>query len=230
MTTIEKDPCESASCDGVASQRELFSQLAAVLDYPTEALADQIQSAREYLMERLPDTASLLDGLLAFFGEAPLCSVEELYTNTFDLSPVCSMDVGYHLFGEDYQRGLFMAQLRESLEEVGLDSEQELPDHLPVILRWLSEVYGSELHEDMVVECVLPAMRKMDESFVDSNNPYRAVLQAVAAVLKRDLNERGIDVPEVARVEVSPFEGYSGPHVGAMPGQNFRQKLLTLET
>ena len=41
-----------------------------------------------------------------------LSDLQELYTRTFDLNPVCALEVGYHLFGENYKRGEFLANLR----------------------------------------------------------------------------------------------------------------------
>ncbi len=211
---------------------ELLEGLATVLKYPDEMTQPLLQHCIKPLGDRQPEAAELLGRLNQYMLDTPLWSVQELYTTTFDLSPVCSMDVGYHLFGEDYQRGVFMAQLLESMEESGMDVHQELPDHLPVVLHWMSRVYATELHTDMAIECVLPTMRKMDESFVDSTNPYRGALQAVAILLKSDLTNRGITVPEVALVERSPFLGYSGCDAGAIPGmacQSYSsERLLTL--
>lgn len=77
--------------------------------------------------------------------------------------------------------------------------EIELPDHLPVILRWLARIYGTEICTDMVRECVLPTIRRMDNALAPARdahgnveggaNPYREVLQAVALVLQSDLAE-----------------------------------------
>jgi nitrate reductase delta subunit len=167
----------------------LYEQLASLLDYPDERTAGQLEACLPELRERFPEAAEALTGWRSYLCDHPVWSVEELYTHTFDVNPVCTLDVSYYLFGEDYQRGLFLGQMRESLEAVGLQEGRELPDHLPVVLRWLARVYGSELHADMVSECVLPALRKMDESLADGTNPYRGVLQAVAMVLERDLSE-----------------------------------------
>jgi nitrate reductase delta subunit len=175
---------------------KLMEQLAILLEYPDEQTAAHLETALITLRARFPGTAEALAGWRSYLSENPLWAVQEHYTQTFDLNPVCSLDVGYYLFGEDYQRGMFLASLRESQEEVGLEGETELPDHLPVLLRWLARVWGTELHTDMVSECVLPAMRKMDECLARGPNPYRGVLQAIAQVLEQDLSERGISVSD----------------------------------
>ncbi|MBI3909897.1 MAG: hypothetical protein HY320_03075 [Armatimonadetes bacterium] len=176
----------------MAAEVHLYERLAALLDYPSEHTASHLEACLSALRDCSPEAAEMLAGWHVFLGGNPVCSVQELYTHTFDINPSCPLDVGYYLFGEDYQRGVFLACLRESQEEVGLTGERELPDHLPVVLRWLARVYGTELHTDMVCECVLPALRKMDESLANGTNPYRGVLQAVALVLARDLPEQAI--------------------------------------
>lgn len=223
---------ESPSFSNETTGAELLERLGTVLKYPDATTQPHLQHCIESLCDQQREAAELLERLNQYMLETPLWSVQELYTTTFDLSPVCSMDVGYHLFGEDYQRGVFMAQLLESMEEAGMVAQKELPDHLPVVLQWMSRVYATELHTDMAIECVLPTMRKMDESFVDSTNPYRGALRAVAILLKSDLTNRGIPVPDVALVERSPFLGYSGCDASAIPGMacpsHSSEKLLTL--
>ncbi len=48
-------------------------------------------------------------------GPAREPSCEELYTRTFDLNPVCALEIGWHLFGEDYERGAFLVRMRDQL-------------------------------------------------------------------------------------------------------------------
>ena len=60
--------------------------------------------------------------------------LEELYTRTFDLNPVCTPEVGWHIYGEQYRRGRFLVQARELLKIVGVDERGELPDHLMSLL------------------------------------------------------------------------------------------------
>lgn len=179
----------------MADNLHRYEQLAILLDYPNERMAARLERCLSELGDCCPEAAERLAGLRGFLRDQPVGAAEELYTHTFDINPVCTLDVGYHLFGEDYRRGLFLAHLRESQEEVGLTGERELPDHLPVVLRWLARVYGTELYTDMVSECVLPALRKMDGVLAEGTNPYRGVLQAVAVVLEQDLAEM-VKIPD----------------------------------
>ncbi|MCC6731151.1 MAG: nitrate reductase molybdenum cofactor assembly chaperone [Chthonomonadales bacterium] len=176
-----------------------YEQLAALLDYPDESTGAKLRACLAESVGQTAEVARLLEEWAGYFEATPLWAVQELYTRTFDLNPSCSLDVGYYLFGEDFQRGVFLAHLRESQEAAGMAPEIELPDHLPVILRWLARIYGTEICTDMVRECVLPTIRRMDNALAPARdahgnveggaNPYREVLQAVALVLQSDLAE-----------------------------------------
>jgi len=114
---------------------ELFANL---LEYPTPALARQAQACGERLAEVRPEAAGLLERFCRTVEDAPLERMEELYTSTFDMQPVSYPYVGYHLFGESYKRGIFMAQLNGGYHERGFSAGSELPDHVAVVLRFLA--------------------------------------------------------------------------------------------
>jgi nitrate reductase delta subunit len=123
-----------------------------------------------------------------------LSDLQEIYTRTFDLNPVCALEIGYHLFGENYKRGEFLANLRQTEAPFDLGQEKQLPDYLPVLLRLLTKLEDEELRIALIVECMIPAIEKMITSLKDSENPYRFLLETVKAVLRNDAgaNERSV--------------------------------------
>lgn len=172
--------------------RSLYDQLSALLDYPNEEtflhLTSCLSSLKEVWNPKEGESPiPLLEEFQRYLRETPLPHLEEVYTHTFDLTPVCSLNVSYYLFGEDYRRGVFLAQLRQSQQEVGLEEKVELPDYLPTVLKWLQRINDSELYTEMVTECVLPALHKMLESLEESENPYRSLLKAITLILDRDM-------------------------------------------
>jgi nitrate reductase delta subunit len=174
----------------------ILEPLATLLSYPDRETAACLDRALEACRAFSPEAAEAVAEWGGYIRETPLWEVQENYTRTFDLAPACPLDVGYYLFGEDYQRGVFMAHLREALEELGMAEEGELPDHLTVLLRWLARVHGSELYDEMTAECVVPVVQRMIALLADGTNPYRRLLQAVARVLEQELSRRGIAVAE----------------------------------
>ena len=124
-----------------------------------------------------------------------LADLQELYTRTFDLNPVCALEVGYHLFGENYKRGEFLANLRETEAPFDLGQENQLPDYLPVLLRLLTKLDDEELRSSLISQCMVPAIEKMMSSFKDTENPYRYLLEAVRTTLQSEAGYMPIEAP-----------------------------------
>ncbi|HHQ48346.1 MAG TPA: nitrate reductase molybdenum cofactor assembly chaperone [Acidobacteria bacterium] len=108
--------------------------------------------------------------------------LEELYTRTFDLDPAASLDVGWHLYGEAYERGRFLVTVRGLLREHGIAESGELPDHLGHVLPLLARM-GADEAGPFAERFVAPALEKMSASLEDTANPYRHVLAAARALV-----------------------------------------------
>ncbi len=167
--------------------RNVFSLLADVLEYPTSRTKEQAQACRDALSAANRPASRHLDGFTEFCGKTLPGRMEELYTDTFDLEAICSPYVGFHLFGEDRTRGTFMVGLKEHYARQGLHVQGELPDHITVMLRSLSAREWDAETGDLVSFCVIPALKRMVSLFKDDDNPYQGVLEAALVVLEEDL-------------------------------------------
>ncbi len=94
--------------------------------------------------------------------------IEELFTKTFDMNPDSCLDLGWHLFGEGYDRGEFLAKMRDQLRKNGIAEHIELPDHLSHILKLLS-TQESEQADKLVSKTVLPALNKIKTAVPEEN-------------------------------------------------------------
>lgn len=150
-----------------------------ILDYPMPLLADRVDELLSLVATVDDNAGQLLDRFREFVTKTSTTKMEELYSATFDLQPLCYPYVGYQMFGEEYRRGMFMARLREHYRVSGFASGDELPDHLCVILRFLSGREVGEVEHELVTECLVPALKKMEAGFAEKTNPYRGVLQAL---------------------------------------------------
>lgn len=158
--------------------------LASVLAYPDENFEDRLQEALRVAgcMAR-----ELVEPLTAFCTAVkPLAppAREELYTRTFDINPVCSLEIGWQLFGEDYHRGALLVRLRGELRRHGVEESTELPDHLTHVLSLLDRMHDDEA-TSFACSCVIPAMDKMLVAFEGTGNPYGDALLAVGLYLRR---------------------------------------------
>ena len=157
---------------------ETYEQLADLLEYPK--LNWNSKLAAYASDESLSEFRSCVTSL-------SLSELQELYTRTFDLNPVCALEVGYHLFGENYKRGEFLANLRETEAPFELGQQNQLPDYLPVLLRLLTKLDDDELRTSLIGECLIPAIDKMLGPLKETENPYRVLLEAVRAVLQTEV-------------------------------------------
>ncbi len=111
--------------------------------------------------------------------ELSLSEQEELYTRTLDLSPLTAPYVGYHIWGESYKRGEFMANLNSEMKKYEVELDGELPDHLLPILRYL-HVCPTPMPELMeVLDQSLNLMKKSLKKSED-DNPYLYLFEALA--------------------------------------------------
>jgi nitrate reductase delta subunit len=172
--------------------------------YPDITGKDRVLAAATALRRGDDELEAILEPFEQMFRHRDAIDLEELYTHTFDINPVCSLEVGWHLFGEDYSRGAFLVRMRERMRQVGVEETSELPDHLPQVLAVLGRVPDDE-GKSLSCEFVLPAVNKMLAGLGEKKNEYRAVLEAVRSFLLRRYGEAS----PTGVVAGQPYEGCS---------------------
>jgi nitrate reductase delta subunit len=166
--------------------KSIYEILADLHDYP---VADWQLRCDECNALLNAENQSFVSHFALFASETErlsLSDLQELYTRTFDLSPVCALEIGYHLFGENYKRGVFLANLRETEAPFDLGQEHQLPDYLPVLLRLLTKLDEEELRSALIVDCMIPATEKMLKTLSEGENPYRHLIAVINMVLKSE--------------------------------------------
>jgi nitrate reductase molybdenum cofactor assembly chaperone NarJ/NarW len=159
----------------------LLDAFAELLEYPA---ADPVPVARRCrdLLSRRGSTRHL-DRFLERAEAARPHELAEIYSSTFDLDPACAPYVGHHLCGEDSpRRGTFMARLADVYRQdgfAGAGPQGELPDHLAVVLRYLSAVPAGTNRQALLEDGLVPALDRMLAAPLDDDNPYRSLLAAL---------------------------------------------------
>jgi nitrate reductase assembly molybdenum cofactor insertion protein NarJ len=112
-------------------------------------------------------------------------ALQEMFIRTFDMNPDRSLEVGWHLFGENYDRGTFLVKMRQQLRRFSIAESGELPDHITHVLAVLGRMPAGEA-EEFAVACVFPALEKMCAGFDDKKevSPFKNVLDALAGLLR----------------------------------------------
>lgn len=160
-----------------------------LLRYPGRERSVELASWIERLIAAEPDTLAHLAPLLAFAHSASGGELEELFVRTFENNKERALELGWHLYGENYARGSFMARMRGLLRDLGIKETIELPDHISHILMVLAQ--GDEaLGRALARGVVLPALEKIEQGFTDQNNPYLGVVRGLKASLSAGLGAR----------------------------------------
>jgi nitrate reductase delta subunit len=108
---------------------------------------------------------------------------QELYVQTFEFNPACTLEIGWHLFGENYERGEFLVRMRQQLRRYGIAESTELPDHLTYLLDLITRMDRDEAAE-LAGQYILPALAKIREALKE--NPYATLIATIEDRLQAD--------------------------------------------
>ncbi len=149
--------------------------------YPTPAARESLTAEVERSLRGV--TRRRMDDFLAAVGRLDLGEWEELHTRTLDLSPAFVPYVGHVVWGENYRRGEFMADLKREMMTAGVDLGGELPDHIEPILRYVARAPRPlpDLLDVLrgAVDDMASTLRAADE-----DNPYRHLIAATLAAVE----------------------------------------------
>lgn len=188
-----------------------YSRLADLFSYPDTAFAQKVQKVQAFLDDTCREAAETLRKFTNFASQASLVELEEVFTRSFDVQAVTTLDIGYVMWGDDYKRGELLVKLNGEHKEAGVDCGNELSDHLPNVLRLLDAMQKPELRDELVQRIVAPALRRIIGEFdsdkvkkknmtyvtqyktlIDRSDRYAEIyekpLKALYAMLKRDFD------------------------------------------
>lgn len=139
--------------------------------YPSDSFALALAEFARVLA-LCPAAGSELSRFTKHVHDLPLDQLQQLYTRTFDLTPVCAPYLSVHLFGESsFKRAQLMTGLRETYASCGLRFDDELPDHLAVVLSAFDRL-RADVQRDLVALCLQSALPKMQSELERQHNPY----------------------------------------------------------
>ncbi len=160
-----------------------FKALSALLCYPSNELKEATDEITELLAQEAifsPGALKALKPLLADLTEMDLYDLQERYVLLFDRSRTLSLNLFEHVHGESRERGPAMVDLLETYRAGGFDIVgMELPDHLPILLEYLSTRSVDESQEMLAnAGHILAALA---ERLHRRESCYAAVLAGLAA-------------------------------------------------
>ncbi|NPA13872.1 MAG: nitrate reductase molybdenum cofactor assembly chaperone [Aquificae bacterium] len=167
--------------------QELLKVISLLLDYPQE---ETYRLARLLEEELSPSTQyyPYLKDFLTYYRENSLSQLQHNYVSTFDFSTTNNLYLTYHRFGDKRERGELLANLKGLYYEKGFDiATNELPDYLPLMLEFASQVdpcEGLRLLGEYKRE-----IEKIYRSLEGNNSPYKNLLKIVLLVLEENLSK-----------------------------------------
>ena len=182
--------------------QRICCHFAELISYPTADLAAAVAACSTLLRKDYPESVSSLERFTGFLHAQLPARVEEIYTATFDLQPVCHPYVGYQLCGESQQRAMFLMQLNRLYRRYDFVAGVELPDHVSTLLRFIGSHAPDDCGRELIEDGLLPALAKMEEGLDSATHPYSAPLQSLRSFLQVVVEP---ELPATGRLEECPL-------------------------
>lgn len=187
----------------------LFAEL---FRYPDEDFAAQVNACQALLDERYPGAAAHMRAFTHYIQQCDADGREELYTKTFDVQPICYLDLGYVIFGEDYKRGAFLLHMQSEQKAHNNECGTDLSDNISNVFTLIARHPDQDFVNELAVRIIIPAVKKMIMEFetarvelkmkvlkklhkaiiqedLNQGNVYRNCLEALLEVLTKDFEE-----------------------------------------
>jgi nitrate reductase delta subunit len=159
-----------------------FKALSLLLSYPTPDLQESVPAIRALLHEEGlfgPHRLQEIDRLLKHIATGDIWDLQEEYVLLFDRARTLSLNLFEHVHGESRDRGGAMIDLIETYRAGGFDlAGTELPDHLPVLLEFLSTQDIATAHD--ILADAGPILAALTERLTRRAAPHAAVLEALS--------------------------------------------------
>lgn len=94
-----------------------YLPFADLLRYPDENYPEIVNHCIRTIQKNYPEAAGKLQPFADYINTHNRDEREELYTKTFDVQPICYLDLGYVIWGEDYKRGAFLLHMQQEQGE-----------------------------------------------------------------------------------------------------------------
>lgn len=169
----------------------LLRALSALLAYPDAELraalpeiADVVRAARAIDVKLRTDLITLVEEISA----SDALEAEGRYVDLFDRGKRTSLNLFEHVHGDGRQRGPAMLELRQRYLDAGMqEASDELPDHLPLLLEYLSCRDMGEVR-DTIGE-IAHILRVLGNTLLQRRSHYASVMAALLAIG----GEKGLD-------------------------------------
>ena len=176
--------------------------LSLILSYPSRELQEAMPDIGAVLADDrriTAETRAALRSLTNGFADADLYDLQESYVMLFDRSRTLSLNLFEHVHGESRDRGGAMVSLIETYRAGGFEpATMELPDHLPVLLEFLSTRPFAEVQETLadaahILDALAARLVRRDSGYAAA---FAALLQLTGVAADQGAVTVLLDRPE----------------------------------
>lgn len=165
-------------------RRAALCDLAPIFEYPYSGYRDHASRWLDAHKDRFAKASESVARFCESINPLSNDQLEEVFTRTFDMAPICSPYISGHLYGADnFERGNLLTALSERYNEANFATNGELPDHIALLLRFSPEMDETEFSE-LVEYCLSKPLEDMEINLTD--NPYQHAVHAVREVLRNN--------------------------------------------
>lgn len=173
----------------------LLRALSALLTYPDAQLraalpeiSAEVRASRALKGRCRDNLMTLIDDIAG----SDALEAESRYVDLFDRGRHTSLNLFEHVHGDGRKRGPAMLELRQRYLEAGMEPVgDELPDHLPLLLEYLSCRSLAETRS--TIGEIAHVLRQLGNTLLKRNSHYAAVMAALLAIG----GEKGLDANAV---------------------------------
>ncbi|HEX9093494.1 MAG TPA: molecular chaperone TorD family protein [Coriobacteriia bacterium] len=151
-----------------------LTMLASLFLYPDDEYARRAVTAAAALKHPALDT--FVDRIRALGTTA----LQERFIDTFDLNPAATLEIGWHIYGEQYERGELLVTLRQHLRDANIAETGELPDHLIHVLPLLAAMNAAD-RAGFVDRYLDPALERIAAA-LPAENPFADLVRATREI------------------------------------------------
>ena len=98
-----------------------YTVLAEIFRYPSPERSPFVDEWQKIVKTAVPELMPKLDSFIEHIQQKTIARQQEYYIATFDVQALCYLDIGYVLYGEDFNRGVFLAHMKKEQEMAGND-------------------------------------------------------------------------------------------------------------
>ncbi len=163
--------------------------LADLFDYPVDNLADKLTACESEIGAEYPGNKIVFEFFKEHLESNSIGEQQEYYSKTFDVNALCCMDIGYVIFGEDYQRGEFLVNMQKEQKIAGHNFKTELADYLPNVFKLFHYHKNKEFVDELAYCIIIPALKEIIQTFRSPDNIYRKLLVMLLGILEKDFGQ-----------------------------------------